>query len=81
MSSPSACGVAGDRGAARKGDYRAARVGAAGALVLVLIFMLVVDAMSPTYEVSPLILLPILGTIGALLGIEVSNTLRGDYKP
>lgn len=56
-------------------------MGAAGALVVVVAFMLVMDTLSPEYEVSPLILLPILGTIGALLGIEISNTLRGDYKP
>lgn len=61
----------------RQGDYRAARMGAAGALVVVVVFMVVIDAVNPDYEVSPLILLPLLGTIGALLGIEVSNTLRG----
>lgn len=72
--------MADSRDPARQGDYRVARVGAAGALTVVVIFMLVVDAFSATYEVSPLILLPILGVIAGLLGVEVSNTLRGDYR-
>lgn len=55
-------------------------MGAAGALVGVVIVMLIADAISSEYEVSPLILLPVLGTVLGLLGIEASNYLRGGGK-
>jgi len=57
----------------RRADvYSTARIGAAAALVLVLALLLVLDVLVPGYDVSPGILLPLLGAILALLGLEAS---------
>jgi hypothetical protein len=64
----------------RSGDYRAARIGAAAALVLVVVILATADVLSPDYDLDPVVLMAILGTIGALLGIEISNNLRGDGR-
>lgn len=69
--------MTGDHDPARLGDYRAARIGAAGALTAVVVLLLVLDAISPTYEFSPVVLMPLLGTILTLLGIEALSFLRG----
>jgi hypothetical protein len=56
----------------RRADvYSSARIGAAAALTIVL------DVVVPDYHVSPGILLPLLGAILALLGLEVSAVWRG----
>ncbi|MBI2776807.1 MAG: hypothetical protein HYX57_06055 [Chloroflexi bacterium] len=61
----------------RAGDYSSARIGAAAALTLVLVILLVLDVAVPGYDISPGILLPLLGAILALLGLEVSALGRG----
>lgn len=57
--------------------YSSARIGAAAALTLVLVVLLVLDVVVPDYHVSPAILLPLLGAILALLGLEASTLWRG----
>jgi hypothetical protein len=62
----------------RRADvYSSARIGAAAALTLVLVLLLVLDVVIPDYDISPGILLPLLGAILALLGIEASAVRRG----
>jgi len=61
----------------RRADvYSSARIGAAAALVLVLVVLLVLDVLVPGYDVSPGVLLPLLGAILALLGLEASALRR-----
>ena len=57
-------------------DYQQARIGAAAALVMALILVLLIDAVSHEYEVSPLVAAAILGTIGALVGVEIRSGLK-----
>ena len=61
----------------RTDDYASARIGAAAALTLVLVALLVLDVVIPGYDINPGILLPLLGAILALLGLEASAVLRG----
>jgi hypothetical protein len=57
----------------RRADvYSSARIGAAAALTIVLVVLLILDVAVPDYHVSPGILLPILGAILALFGLEAS---------
>jgi hypothetical protein len=56
--------------------YSSARIGAAAALTLVLVVLLVLDVAVPDYDISPGILLPLLGAILALLGLEASALWR-----
>lgn len=68
----------GDPLGSRRSDYRGARIGAAAALVLVVVFSLVIDATSPEFEVSALVLAALLGAILTLLGLEVRSITGGD---
>ena len=62
----------------RRADvYSSARIGAAAALTIVLVVLLVLDVAVPDYDISPGILLPLLGAIFALLGLEASAVWRG----
>jgi hypothetical protein len=62
----------------RRADvYSSARIGAAAALTLVLVVLLVLDVAVPDYDIGPGILLPLLGAILALLGLEASALWRG----
>jgi hypothetical protein len=61
---------------ARADVYSSARIGAAAALTLVLVVLLVLDVAVPDYDISPGILLPLLGAILALLGLEMSAVWR-----
>jgi hypothetical protein len=62
----------------RRADvYPSARIGATAALTLVLVVLLVLDVAVPDYDISPGILLPLLGAILALLGLEASAFWRG----
>ena len=62
----------------RRADvYSSARIGAAAALTLVLVVLLVLDVAVPDYDIAPAILLPVLGAICALLGLEASAFWRG----
>ena len=61
----------------RRADvYSSARIGGAAALTIVLVVLLVLDVVVPDYHVSPGILLPLLGAILALLGLEASAFWR-----
>ncbi len=51
-------------------------IGAAAALTIVLVALLILDVAVPDYRVSPAILLPLLGAILALLGLEASAVWR-----
>jgi hypothetical protein len=57
--------------------YSSARVASAAALTLVLAVLLVLDVAIPDYDVRPGVLLPLLGAILALLGLEASALWRG----
>ena len=62
----------------RRADvYSSARIGAAAALTIVLVVLLVLDVAVPDYDISPGILLPLLGAILALLRLEASAVWRG----
>ena len=62
----------------RRADvYSSARIGAAAALTLVLVVLLVLDVAVAGYDISPGILLPLLGAILALLGLEASALWKG----
>jgi hypothetical protein len=62
----------------RRADvYSSARIGAAAALTVVLVVLLVLDVAVGDYDISPGILLPLLGAILALLGLEASALWRG----
>ncbi len=62
----------------RRADvYSLARIGAAAALTIVLVVLLVLDVAVPDDDISPGILLPLLGAILALLGLEASAFWRG----
>lgn len=58
----------GDR---RAPDYRMARIGAASAVVGVLVAVLVLDVLSTDYEANVVIVAGLLGTLAALLGVEI----------
>ena len=61
----------------RRADvHSSARIGAAAALTIVLVVLLVLDVAVPDYHVSPAILLPLQGAILALLGLEASAFWR-----
>ena len=57
--------------------YSSARIGAAAALTLVLVVLLVLDVAVSGLRHRPGILLPLLGAICALLGLEASAFWRG----
>jgi hypothetical protein len=61
----------------RPDRYSSARVASAAALTLVLAVLLVLDVAIPDYDVRPGVLLPLLGAILALLGLEASSLWRG----
>jgi len=61
----------------RADDYSSARIGAAAALTIVLVVLLILDVVVSGYDVSPGTLLPLLGAILALLGLEASAFWRG----
>ena len=60
----------------RGSDYRAARIGAALALISVVVLVVLIDALSSEYEVSALLVTSILGASAALLGVEIVDFLR-----
>ena len=61
---------------ARADVYSSARTGAAAALTIVLVMLLILDVADGDYHVSPAILLPLLGAILGLLGLEASAGWR-----
>jgi hypothetical protein len=81
LGSTADAGMGDERDAAanrRRADvYSSARIGAAAALTLVLAVLLFLDVAVPDYDINPGILLPVLGAICALLGLEASAVWRG----
>ena len=69
-----------DRADRREGDYRSARIGAAGAHAAVTVAILVLDALVPTYDVDPVVLGLLLGSIGGLLGVDALDLLRRSLR-
>ena len=61
----------------RRADYRTARIGAAGALVGLVVVLALIDAFSPAYVFSEITLGALLGAIVTLLGIEAASVIRG----
>lgn len=59
------------------GTYRAARIGTALAITGVMVLLLVLDALSPDYDMSPVTLTALLTTVLTLLGIEVGASFFG----
>jgi hypothetical protein len=57
----------------RSDDYHQARIGASAALTGVLAVILILDALIPGYDVSPITVAAILGTVAALMGVELRN--------
>jgi hypothetical protein len=76
---PGGTTVTGD-GRSRATDYRAARIGAAAALIAVVVLLAIVDAFSEHYSLDLPILLALLGAVGGLLGVEVLASVRKDVK-
>ena len=70
----------GDDADRRDGDYRTARIGAAAALAAVTAVILVLDALVPTYDVDPVVLGLLLGSIGGLLGVDALDLLRRSLR-
>lgn len=66
-----------ERRPSRANDYRAARIGAAGALTATLVVLLLADAASADYEVSAATLGTLAAMILILLGIEAASFMRG----
>jgi len=62
----------------RAGDYRLARISAAIALTIVLVFILVLDGLSIEYQVSEIVVGALIAGIATLLGIEGLSALRRD---
>lgn len=68
-------GVGGPSGR-REGDYGTARVASALTLIAVVVFIMVVDALSTEYEASPIIVTALLAGAGSMLGVEVAAALN-----
>ena len=58
-----------DRGPS--GDYRWARQVSALLLIAVVVVIVVLDVIADDYEVSPLVLVPLLLTVAGLLSVDV----------
>ena len=60
----------------RSGDYRMARIGAAVALTVVVVVTVLIDAISPDYNVDPSILAIMATAICTLLGVEFIQAIQ-----
>lgn len=60
----------------RSSDYRAARVGAALGLTIAIVLVMVIDALSPEYEASPVTLGVLATLIAGLLAVDLPDLLR-----
>jgi hypothetical protein len=66
----------------RRADvYSSARIGAAAALTIVLVVLLVLDVAVPDYDISPGILLPLLGAILAVTAVILGLITRSRVSP
>lgn len=66
-----------DRRPPRQGDYRAARIGAAIVLIVVVAVMLVTDPFVTDHDADPVAIAICLGTALTLLGLEAGDIIRG----
>ena len=70
-----------DERRSRSGDYQAARIGAAAGLTFAVVLMLLVDALSDRFEVSPVTLGVLATLIAGLLAVDLPDLIRpGDGK-
>jgi hypothetical protein len=60
----------------RFGDYRAARMGAGIALTMTLVFLLLYDAISPSYDINPFVMVTIVTTVLTLFGLEIADQIK-----
>ena len=60
----------------RTSDYRAARIGAAAGLTVAVVLMLLIDALSGEYEVSPVALGVLATLIAGLLAVDLPDLMR-----
>jgi hypothetical protein len=67
----------GVEGSHRTGDYRTARIAAAGALTATLIVLLVLDAVLDGYELDEVQLVVLVTAIVTLLGLEARDMVVG----
>ncbi len=66
----------------RRADvYSSARIGAGAALTLVVVVLLVLDVAVPGYDVSPGVLLPLLGAILAVTAVVLGLITRSRVSP
>lgn len=56
-------------------DFRIARIGASLALIGVVVFLLIADALMAAYEADAVIVTSVLGAAAALLGVEIIGFL------
>ena len=61
----------------RRVDYTTARIVSAITLTLAVVVIVLVDAISDTYEASPATLVALLGTVCALLAVEGIKLAKG----
>ena len=68
-------GRMGDERRHRSSDYRAARIGAAAGLTIAIIIVMVIDALSESFEVSPITLGVLATLIAGLLAVDLPDLL------
>lgn len=65
-----------DERRSRGTDYRAVRIGATAGLVMAVIAMLLIDALSPEYEVSPAVLIILSALIAGLVAVDLPDWMQ-----
>ena len=69
-----------DERRSRPSDYRAARIGAAAGLTVAIVVILIIDAVSVDFEVSPVTLGVLATLIAGLLAVDLPDLMRGNWK-
>ncbi len=72
--------MTGEPSSPRQGDYRFARIGAAAALTGLLCVLLLLDALSTTYEIPVPIFLGLVLAIGGLLSVDLATYIKGGTR-
>ena len=65
---------------ARDGDYRMARIGAALAITSIVVVLVFLDAIVPSYTISPTVLVVLVSAILGLLGVEVGASFLAIWR-
>ena len=68
--------MSGDEDPRRSTDYRQARIGAAAAILGVLVVILIADFLVVDYEASPITIGILVGALCAILGVEWKTPTR-----